>query len=130
MSLNTPHIYQNTLYDQVWSHHIDGILSVCMGYLHLLSYVTPKNPSKPWTLKTPPKTPKPYADKLGKDGKLTQKERQHRFTNNLCLFCGSAGHTADICPKKSAAAKGRAAQVAEAPAVLENPLAPRGAKKN
>ncbi|KAH9851660.1 hypothetical protein C2E23DRAFT_869308 [Lenzites betulinus] len=33
------------------------------------------------------KTPaKPYADKLGKDGKLTAEERQRRFTNNLYLL--------------------------------------------
>lgn len=57
-------------------------------------------------------TPKPYADKLGKDGKLTQEERQRRFTNNLCLFCGGSGHTASDCSKKSSsAAKARAAQV-------------------
>lgn len=85
---------------------------------------TPKNPPKPGTPKTPPKTPKPYADKLGKDGKLTQEERQRRFANNLCLFCGGAGHTADACPKKSVAAKGRAAQVAEAPVAPENPPVP------
>ncbi|KAH9853011.1 hypothetical protein C2E23DRAFT_709855, partial [Lenzites betulinus] len=64
------------------------------------------------------KTPvKPYADKLGKDGKLTAEERQRRFTNNLCLFCGGAGHSANACPKKtSSAAKARAAQTKPAPA--------------
>lgn len=66
------------------------------------------------------KPPKPYADKLGKDGKLTPEERQRRFTNNLCLFCGKAGHSAKDCRQKnSSAAKARAAQVqadAEAPA--------------
>jgi hypothetical protein len=29
-------------------------------------------------------------EKLGKDGKLTQQEHQHRQDNNLCLFCGQA----------------------------------------
>ena len=56
----------------------------------------------------------PLADKLGKDGKLTQQERQRRFDNNLCMFCGNAGHTASNCNKASASAnkaKGRAAQV-------------------
>ncbi|KAJ3004040.1 hypothetical protein NUW54_g5000 [Trametes sanguinea] len=38
----------------------------------------------------------PYSDKLGKDGKLTQEERQCWFANNLCLFCGGPGHTADL----------------------------------
>ena len=57
------------------------------------------------------RTPKPYADKLGKDIKLTQEERNRRFANNLCLFCGGAGHTATACPKKSSmAAKARAAK--------------------
>ena len=57
------------------------------------------------------RTPKPYADKLGKDGKLTQEERNRRFANNLCLFCSGAGHMATACPKKSSmAAKARAAK--------------------
>jgi len=55
-------------------------------------------------------------DKLGKDGKLTPTERQRRFDNNLCMFCGGTGHTAKDCPKSSSSAskaKGRAAQVKE-----------------
>ncbi|RDX48980.1 hypothetical protein OH76DRAFT_1483472, partial [Lentinus brumalis] len=77
--------------------------------------------SKPATPKTPAKTAKPYADKLGKDGKLTPEERQRRFAANLCLFCGGPGHTADACPKKTAA-KGRAAQAQapDAPAAPDN----------
>jgi hypothetical protein len=38
-----------------------------------------------------PKKPN-LAEKLGKDGKLTQQECQRRQGNNLCLFCGQAGH--------------------------------------
>jgi hypothetical protein len=55
-------------------------------------------------------------DKLGKDSKLTQEERQCRFDNNLCLFCGGTGHTAKNCPKSTSSAsktKARAAQVKE-----------------
>lgn len=54
--------------------------------------------------------------KLGKDGKLTQEERQRRFDNNLCMFCGGVGHTAAACTKSSSNAsktKARGAQVAE-----------------
>lgn len=64
----------------------------------------------------PPKhknTSTPASDlssKLGKDGKLTKEERQRRFDNNLCLFCGGTGHTAKECRKaSSSAAKARAA---------------------
>ena len=56
------------------------------------------------------------SDKLGKDGKLTPQERQWRFNNNLCLFCGGTGHTARECPKSSSSAskaKAHAAQVKE-----------------
>lgn len=56
------------------------------------------------------------SDKLGKDGKLTPQERQRRFDNNLCMFCGGVGHTAGNCTKSSssaAKAKGRAAQAKE-----------------
>jgi hypothetical protein len=52
--------------------------------------------------------------KLGKDGKLTKEERQRRFENKLCLFCGHPGHVAKECPKSSSrAAKARAAKAAE-----------------
>jgi Ty3 transposon capsid-like protein len=53
------------------------------------------------------------SDKLGKDGKLTQQERQRRFDNHLCMFCGGTGHTAKDCPKSTSSAskaKARAAQ--------------------
>lgn len=57
-------------------------------------------------------------EKLGKDGKLTPQERQRRFDNNLCMFCGGIGHKADSCPKSTSSAsktkaKARAAQVTE-----------------
>lgn len=59
-------------------------------------------------------TPKSdLSSKLGKDGKLTPAERQRRFANNLCLFCGEAGHTAKECSKSGSSAskgKGRAAK--------------------
>ena len=59
-------------------------------------------------------TPNPLADKLGKDGKLTPQERQRRFDNNLCLFCGGPGHTTANCTKAAASkAKARAAQAKE-----------------
>ena len=59
------------------------------------------------------KTPD-LSDKLGKDGKLTSQERQRRFDNNLCMFCGRSGHVAKECPKSSSSsAKARAAKVAD-----------------
>ena len=79
--------------------------------------------------KTPKAPTKTYSDKLGKDGKLTPEERQRRFANNLCLFCGGAGHTASTCPKKtSAATKGRAAQANPAPAAPAPAAAPKEPK--
>jgi hypothetical protein len=56
------------------------------------------------------------SDKLGKDGKLLPAERQRRFDNNLCMFCGGGGHTAANCNKSTSSAskaKGRAAQTKE-----------------
>ena len=61
-------------------------------------------------------SPNPLADKLGKDRKLTQHERQRQFDNNLCMFCGGVGHTTANCPKSSSSAskaKARAAQAKE-----------------
>ena len=58
--------------------------------------------------------PKPYADKLGKDGRLTQEEKDRCKKNNLCMFCGGK-HKTDDCNKRKAAAsaKGHAAEVEE-----------------
>ncbi len=39
--------------------------------------------------------PKPYADKLGKDSHLTQEEKDCRWKNNLCMFCGNKHKTED-----------------------------------
>ena len=65
----------------------------------------------------PSSSSNPIADKLGKDGKLTPQERQRRFDNNLCMFCGGIGHTANSCPKSTSSAskaKGRAVQATQA----------------
>jgi len=59
---------------------------------------------------------------LGKDGKLTEEERQRRIKEKLCMFCGQPGHMAKDCPKstsKSSKAKARAAK-AVTPAAAES----------
>jgi len=59
---------------------------------------------------------------LGKDGKLTEEERQRRIKDKLCMFCGQPGHMARDCPKstsKSSKAKARAAK-AVTPAAAES----------
>jgi Domain of unknown function (DUF4939) len=74
------------------------------------------NPGKPASTSGSGSSTPSIADKLGKDGKLTPQERQRRFDNHLCLFCGGTGHSAKDCPKASssaAKAKARAAQVSE-----------------
>ena len=68
--------------------------------------------SKPSTSETP--------SHLGKDGKLTEAERQRRIKEKLCMFCGQSGHMAKDCPKStSKSAKARAAKV-ETPAAAES----------
>ena len=47
--------------------------------------------------------------KLGKDGRLTSEERQRRFDNKLCMFCGGTGHMARDCPKRNKDLKARSA---------------------
>ena len=49
--------------------------------------------------------------KLGKDGKLTAEERQRRFDNKLCMFCGGPGHVAKDCNKRNKDPKARNASV-------------------
>lgn len=80
------------------------------------------NPSKPATTSssssfTPAKPSNPakpdLSDKLGKDGKLTSEERKRRLDNNLCLFCGNAGHKVNECRKKAASAAKATARKAE-----------------
>ncbi len=73
--------------------------------------------------------PKPYADKLGKDGCLTQEEKDRRRKNNLCMFCGGKHKTEDCNKRKAtASAKGCAAEVEEPAPTSEDP-APDGAGK-
>ena len=50
----------------------------------------------------------PNADKLGKNGKLTPEERDHRFKLQLCLFCSNAGNKVTDCPNAKNSAKGKA----------------------
>src|ERR1700719_2318464 len=58
------------------------------------------------------KAKKPHLEgKLGADGKLTPEECQQHFDNNLCLFCGAAGHKANECHKWTLRANANAAQV-------------------
>src|ERR1700719_3388254 len=53
---------------------------------------------------------KPHLEgKLGADGKLTPEECQWHFDNNLCLFCGAAGHKANECHKRTSRANANAA---------------------
>ena len=59
-------------------------------------------------------------NKLGKDGKLTPEERQRRMDNNLCLFCGNAGHRATDCQKRK---RSEAAAKAKARAATAEPTA-------
>ncbi|KAF8628599.1 hypothetical protein AX17_005955 [Amanita inopinata Kibby_2008] len=81
-------------------------------------------PSRPGH-STPPSTPssssapKPKPDltnKLGKDGKLNSNEHKCQMENNLCLYCGTGGHTAKDCHKASTAR----GCTANAPASTEN----------
>ena len=69
-----------------------------------------------------PKKPKPYASKLGSDGKLKPEEREQRKKNNLCMFCGG-NHATPDCDKKpsssassSGSTQGKAATTSKTPA--------------
>ena len=55
-----------------------------------------------------PRTPKPYADKLGKNGKITDAERARRLKEGLCMYCGGKGHQAADCKKRTTPSQGRA----------------------
>lgn len=57
------------------------------------------------------KSPEP--PKLGKDGKITDEERQRRLASNLCLYCGKTGHMRKDCNKARDATKARAAKTEE-----------------
>ncbi|KAK2822859.1 hypothetical protein Q5P01_022924 [Channa striata] len=39
--------------------------------------------------------------------RLSAEEREHRFRNNLCLYCGGAGHRVSSCPVKDSAQQSR-----------------------
>jgi hypothetical protein len=57
------------------------------------------------------KQAKPYAAKLDSSGKLKPKEDEQRMKNNLCMFCGGAGHKMAECHKCPANAQGKTVTV-------------------
>src|SRR6266550_5087270 len=60
--------------------------------------------------RTPPTKKPDISNKLGKDGKLKSNECKHRMEKNLCLYCGSGGHSAkDCCKVSSSTTRGHAA---------------------
>ena len=77
----------------------------------------PSNQSRPSNL----------GNKLGRNGKLTSEECEHRMKQNLCLYCGTSGHMATDC-QKSAKAKGHAANVDSASSAPKPELPPADSK--
>ena len=63
---------------------------------------TSRNTPTPTTLASTPKPAATPVPKLGKDGRLTQEERQRRIDNNLYLFCDKSGDIANDCSKTAA----------------------------
>ena len=65
-----------------------------------------------------PATPSPsgnsVANNLGNDGKLTPKECQWHFDNDLCLYCSGTGHKSKDCKKAALSASKVRACVAQA----------------
>jgi hypothetical protein len=74
------------------------------------------------------KTAKPYASKLDSSGKLKAEERDRRIKNNLCMFCGGAGHKTVDCKKRPGNAQGKA--VAATPATAPAAHASTSKSKN
>src|SRR3984885_13439710 len=78
--------------------------------LSLANPLKPDSSSNKSSTKNLKEKPKDYT-KVGKNGKLTNEEHEHRMREGLCLYCEEKGHIAHDCPK-SKAVKGRAATVA------------------
>jgi hypothetical protein len=96
---------------------------------HTHTTTTPSSSAKPSTSSSHShQKPKPaqtqkssdLSSKLGKDGKITDQERQRRIDNNLCLYCGGHGHTAKDCHKASNA-KARAAKASKPEGKSDSP---------
>ncbi|KAF5364729.1 hypothetical protein D9757_012482 [Collybiopsis confluens] len=66
--------------------------------------------------KSPPtNSPKPWLDKLGKDGRLSEAEKKRRKDKGLCSYCGG-NHKLEDCDrrKKNLERKGRGGTISEA----------------
>jgi hypothetical protein len=62
------------------------------------------------------KAAKPYASKLDSSSKLKAEEHNCHIKNNLCMFCGGAGHKTVDCKKHLGNAQGKAAAATPAAA--------------
>ena len=69
----------------------------------------------PSTSKNPTNTQKPWLDKLGKDGRLSDAERKRRKDKGLCSYCGGK-HKLEDCDrrKRNLERKGRGGTISEA----------------
>lgn len=66
------------------------------------SFSTPKHSApEPMDLdasiQTSVRNPAPHSSQNSRRGKLSPEERKHRMDNNLCLYCGKAGHKVQQC---------------------------------
>ena len=95
-------------------HMIDGRHRAKQAQSRPRAFGTPpiSGPKSPGVAGTNSATSRPLAANSGGDpmdlsvtnarkrGPLTPEEKQHRLINNLCLYCGGAGHQAVNCPSK------------------------------
>src|SRR5258708_14295340 len=98
-----------------WEHQTERRLTRCFDPKPALSHpseplCTPTNTlpptnrnsvstlCQPEAPRTTPRTPKPYNNVLGLDGKLKPEELERRCKGRLCLVCGSGNHCASECP--------------------------------
>src|SRR5512133_596721 len=54
-------------------------------------------------------------------GPLTEAQKNYRRANNLCLYCGKAGHFASVCPEKAKRVPRNASAASALPAPAEAP---------
>ena len=107
-----------------------ALMDICLDYGQQLAELAadfPENPRRAPATTAPAPAPTPLGRRptapQGRRGPLTAEEKDRRRNNNLCLYCGVAGHLVGECPARNRGRTLRSVDVPSGPGADGLPLA-------